>query len=103
VVWARRLSHPGGRDVRRREVAHRNRRRQSSPSFSKNSGSKAMTPSRSAPRPTMRSQQGRRRSAIIGVLCGGFTEDLLRQAGGVEIYPGPATLFTRFANSLLAR
>jgi phosphoglycolate phosphatase-like HAD superfamily hydrolase len=32
----------------------------------------------------------------IGVLCGGFTEDLLRQAGCVEIYPSPAALFARF-------
>jgi beta-phosphoglucomutase-like phosphatase (HAD superfamily) len=33
----------------------------------------------------------------------GFTESSLRQAGCVEIYPGPATLFARFADSLLAR
>lgn len=37
----------------------------------------------------------------IGVLCGGFTEDLLRQAGCVEIYPGPAALFARFEDSRL--
>jgi HAD superfamily hydrolase (TIGR01549 family) len=41
--------------------------------------------------------------ATIGVLCGGFTEDSLRQAGCVEIYPGPASLFARFKDSLLAR
>jgi HAD superfamily hydrolase (TIGR01549 family) len=41
--------------------------------------------------------------ATIGVLCGGFTESSLRQAGCVEIYPGPAALFARFADSLLAR
>ena len=41
--------------------------------------------------------------ATIGVLCGGFIESLLRQAGCVEIYPGPATLFACFGNSLLAR
>lgn len=41
--------------------------------------------------------------ATIGVLCGGFTESLPRQAGCVEIYPGPAALFARFADSLLAR
>jgi HAD superfamily hydrolase (TIGR01549 family) len=41
--------------------------------------------------------------STIGVLCGGFPETSLRQAGCVEIYPGPATLFARFADSLLAR
>jgi phosphoglycolate phosphatase-like HAD superfamily hydrolase len=39
----------------------------------------------------------------IGVLCGGFTEGSLRKAGCVEVYPGPATLFACFADSLLAR
>jgi phosphoglycolate phosphatase-like HAD superfamily hydrolase len=39
----------------------------------------------------------------IGVLCGGFTESSLRQAACVQIYPGPAGLFARFSNSLLAR
>ena len=46
---------------------------------------------------------GKAKIATIGVLCGGFTESSLRQAGCVEIYPGPAALFARFANSLLAR
>jgi phosphoglycolate phosphatase-like HAD superfamily hydrolase len=41
--------------------------------------------------------------ATIGVLCGGFVESSLRQAGCVEIYPGPAALFARFEDSLLAR
>jgi HAD superfamily hydrolase (TIGR01549 family) len=41
--------------------------------------------------------------ATIGVLCGGFTESSLRQAGCVEIYPGPATLLARFEDSILAR
>jgi HAD superfamily hydrolase (TIGR01549 family) len=41
--------------------------------------------------------------ATIGVLCGGFTEASLRQAGCVEVYPGPAALLARFGNSLLAR
>ncbi|WP_249133603.1 HAD family hydrolase [Bradyrhizobium sp. AUGA SZCCT0182] len=41
--------------------------------------------------------------ATIGVLCGGFPEGSLRQAGCVEIYPGPAALFTRFPGTLLAR
>ena len=38
----------------------------------------------------------------IGVLCGGFTEQSLRQAGCVEVHPGPASLFARFDKSLLA-
>jgi hypothetical protein len=37
------------------------------------------------------------------VLCGGFTEDLLRQAGCVEVYPGPAALFALLEHSLLKR
>jgi HAD superfamily hydrolase (TIGR01549 family) len=41
--------------------------------------------------------------ATIGVLCGGFTENSLRQAGCGEIHPGPASLFVRFGDSLLAR
>lgn len=40
--------------------------------------------------------------ATIGVLCGGFTEEALRQAGCVEVYPGPAALFTSFDRCLLA-
>lgn len=39
----------------------------------------------------------------IGVLCGGFTEQSLRQAGCVEVYPGPAGLLACFEDSLLAR
>jgi phosphoglycolate phosphatase-like HAD superfamily hydrolase len=45
---------------------------------------------------------GKARIATIGVLCGGFKESSLRQAGCVEVYPGPAALFARFAQSLLA-
>lgn len=41
--------------------------------------------------------------ATIGVLGGGFTEDALRRAGCVDVYPGPAALFARFEGSLLAR
>ena len=41
--------------------------------------------------------------AILGVLCGGFAEVSLRQAGCREVYPGPATLFASFDNCLLAR
>jgi HAD superfamily hydrolase (TIGR01549 family) len=45
---------------------------------------------------------GKAAVATIGVLCGGFPEDSLRQAGCVEIYPGPATLFARFTDSQLS-
>lgn len=38
-----------------------------------------------------------------GVLCGGFTERELRQAGCVEIYPGPAALFACFEQTLLGK
>jgi HAD superfamily hydrolase (TIGR01549 family) len=41
--------------------------------------------------------------ATIGVLCGGFTEDSLRQAGCADVYPGPAALFAWFDQSLLAK
>jgi HAD superfamily hydrolase (TIGR01549 family) len=37
----------------------------------------------------------------IGVLCGGFVESSLRQAGCVEVYPGPAALYCCFEKSLL--
>jgi HAD superfamily hydrolase (TIGR01509 family) len=46
---------------------------------------------------------GKAQIATIGVLCGGFTQSSLRQAGCVEIYPGPAALFARFEKSLLTR
>jgi HAD superfamily hydrolase (TIGR01549 family) len=46
---------------------------------------------------------GKAKIATIGVLCGGFPESSLRQAGCVQIYPGPAALFARLADSLLAR
>jgi phosphoglycolate phosphatase-like HAD superfamily hydrolase len=46
---------------------------------------------------------GKARIATIGVLCGGFTESSLRQAGCVEVYPGPATLLACFGDSLLAK
>jgi phosphoglycolate phosphatase-like HAD superfamily hydrolase len=46
---------------------------------------------------------GKAKIGTIGVLCGGFTEASLREAGCVEIYPGPATLFARFEHSLLRR
>jgi hypothetical protein len=46
---------------------------------------------------------GKAKIATIGVLCGGFTEASLREAGCVEVYPGPAALFARFEHSLLRR
>jgi phosphoglycolate phosphatase-like HAD superfamily hydrolase len=46
---------------------------------------------------------GKANIATIGVLCGGFTEDSLRQAGCVEVYPGPCTLFACFEKTLLTR
>jgi phosphoglycolate phosphatase-like HAD superfamily hydrolase len=39
----------------------------------------------------------------IGVLCGGFIEGALRQAGCVEVYPGPASIYCCFDASLLGR
>lgn len=41
--------------------------------------------------------------ATMGVLCGGFTENSLREAGCVEVYPGPSTLLACFGDTLLAR
>lgn len=41
--------------------------------------------------------------ATVGVLCGGFTESSLRQAGCVQVYPGPAALLACFKDSLLAK
>jgi HAD superfamily hydrolase (TIGR01549 family) len=41
--------------------------------------------------------------ASIGVLSGGFREEDLRGAGCIAVYPGPAALFTCFANSPLAK
>lgn len=41
--------------------------------------------------------------AAIGVLCGGFTEGSLREAGCADVHPGPAALFARFDESRLAR
>ena len=46
---------------------------------------------------------GKAKIVTVGVLCGGFTEDLLRRAGCVEVYSGPATLFALFQDSLLGR
>jgi len=37
----------------------------------------------------------------IGVLCGGFTESSLRQAGCIEVHPGPGTLYACFGNTAL--
>lgn len=41
--------------------------------------------------------------ATVGVLCGGFTESSLRQAGCVQVYPGPAAMLACFGDSLLAK
>ena len=46
---------------------------------------------------------GKAKIASIGVLCGGFTEASLREAGCADVYPGPAALFARFGESLLAK
>jgi HAD superfamily hydrolase (TIGR01509 family) len=46
---------------------------------------------------------GKANIRAIGVLCGGFQERLLRQAGCIEVYPGPATLLARFDETLLAK
>jgi phosphoglycolate phosphatase-like HAD superfamily hydrolase len=43
---------------------------------------------------------GKVRVRTIGVLCGGFTEKVLRKAGCVEVYPGPAALFACFHETL---
>jgi beta-phosphoglucomutase-like phosphatase (HAD superfamily) len=49
------------------------------------------------------SAAGKAGIATIGVLCGGFTEASLREAGCCDVYPGSAALFARFEDSLLAR
>jgi HAD superfamily hydrolase (TIGR01549 family) len=41
--------------------------------------------------------------ATIGVLCGGFTESSLRQAGCARVYPGPAAMLACFGDSLQNR
>lgn len=46
---------------------------------------------------------GKAKIATIGVLCGGFTENSLRQAGCVQVYPGPGALLACFGDTLLAR
>ncbi len=46
---------------------------------------------------------GKAKVATVGVLCGGFTEISLRQAGCVEVYPGPAAILACFGDSLLAK
>ncbi|HEX4664189.1 MAG TPA: HAD hydrolase-like protein, partial [Terriglobales bacterium] len=38
----------------------------------------------------------------IGVLCGGFPEADLRQAGCIEIYKDPADLLAKYERSALA-
>jgi len=41
--------------------------------------------------------------ATVGVLCGGFTESSLRQAGCVQVYPARRPCFACFKDSLLSR
>ena len=49
------------------------------------------------------SAAGKAGIATIGMLCGGFTEVSLWEAGCAEVYPGPAALFARLKKSSLAR
>jgi phosphoglycolate phosphatase-like HAD superfamily hydrolase len=44
---------------------------------------------------------GKSNVRTIGVLCGGFTERQLREAGSVEVYPGPSALLACFDRSIL--
>ena len=46
---------------------------------------------------------GKAKIPTIGVLCGGFSESSLRQAGCAEIHHGPANLFAGFGSSLFAK
>jgi phosphoglycolate phosphatase-like HAD superfamily hydrolase len=39
---------------------------------------------------------------IIGLLCGGFSEDVLRDEGAIAIFRDPADLFERYYQSPLA-
>jgi phosphoglycolate phosphatase-like HAD superfamily hydrolase len=39
---------------------------------------------------------------IIGLLCGGFSEDVLRDAGAIAIFRDPADLLERYYQSPLA-
>ena len=43
------------------------------------------------------------RVRTVGVLCGGFTEKELRKAGCADVYPGPASLFACFPETLLGK
>ena len=45
----------------------------------------------------------RAKLAVVGVLCGGFPEAALRQAGCTAIYGGPQDLLERYENSPLAK
>jgi HAD superfamily hydrolase (TIGR01509 family) len=45
---------------------------------------------------------GKANIRTIGVLCGGFTESSLREAGCIEVYPGPAAMYCCFDKSSLA-
>ena len=41
--------------------------------------------------------------ATIGVLTGGFPEEVLRRAGVIAVYRGVAELYERYEDSLLVR
>lgn len=45
---------------------------------------------------------GRAGLRTIGVLCGGFSESSLRQAGCIAVYEGPAGLLSRYEDTPLA-
>jgi phosphoglycolate phosphatase-like HAD superfamily hydrolase len=49
------------------------------------------------------SAAGKAKIPTIGVLCGGVTEAVLREAGCAEVYTGPAALFARFKDTGLAK
>jgi phosphoglycolate phosphatase-like HAD superfamily hydrolase len=38
----------------------------------------------------------------VGVLCGGFPESALREAGCIAVFEGPSDLLARYAESPLA-
>jgi HAD superfamily hydrolase (TIGR01549 family) len=46
---------------------------------------------------------GKAKIRTIGVLCGGFTEERLRHAGCVEVYPGPAALLACYGQTLFVK
>jgi phosphoglycolate phosphatase-like HAD superfamily hydrolase len=49
------------------------------------------------------SAAGKAGIVTIGVLCGGFMEASLREAGCAKVYSGPAAIFAQFEKSVFAR